>query len=237
LSFSKADANIILADNISKYKEIKLRLLNGTHTFSCALALFCGYNTVKEAMQNDTFREFVKELVYKELIPATLNEDITEEEAKTFAANVMDRFSNPFIAHEWINICAQYTLKMNARTIPLLLNYYKLNNRVPRHMALGFAAYLLFMRSTKNTEKDNCFEGRTQSREYTIHDEKAAVLYQHWNKTSITASVHSILSDASLWGSNLAILPNFEKNVIGAIEVLNNKGGIEAILQKELITL
>ena len=48
---------------------------------------------------------------------------------------------------------------------------------------------------------------------------------------------NSILSDQNLWGSDLTKLPDFEKNVIGAMEVLQGKGGMAAILQKELITL
>ena len=40
LSFSLCDEGVIIATDISKFRELKLRLLNGTHTLSCGLAVF-----------------------------------------------------------------------------------------------------------------------------------------------------------------------------------------------------
>lgn len=38
LSFSSVDSGIVITDNITHFKELKLRLLNGTHTLSCGVA-------------------------------------------------------------------------------------------------------------------------------------------------------------------------------------------------------
>ena len=54
LSFSKCDDSVVLAPDINKFRELKLRLLNGTHTLSCGLAYLSGFVTVKEAMQDET---------------------------------------------------------------------------------------------------------------------------------------------------------------------------------------
>src|SRR5690606_22537384 len=50
LSFAAADPRVVITPDIEKFKELKLRLLNGSHTFACGLALLCGFRTVKEAM-------------------------------------------------------------------------------------------------------------------------------------------------------------------------------------------
>src|SRR5690606_24836521 len=50
LSFGQTDSGVIVAPDIEMYRELKLRLLNGTHTLSCGLAFLSGFNTVKEAM-------------------------------------------------------------------------------------------------------------------------------------------------------------------------------------------
>jgi succinyl-CoA synthetase alpha subunit len=50
LSFSKADPGLIITADIDLFRELKLRLLNGSHTFSCGLAFLAGFNTVKEAV-------------------------------------------------------------------------------------------------------------------------------------------------------------------------------------------
>jgi tagaturonate reductase len=55
LSFHAIDEQIKIEENIDSYCELKLRLLNGTHSFCCALAMLCNFETVSEAMRNATF--------------------------------------------------------------------------------------------------------------------------------------------------------------------------------------
>ncbi|WP_290707071.1 tagaturonate reductase [Flavihumibacter sp. CACIAM 22H1] len=48
LRFSQADPGMIINKDINKFRELKLRMLNGTHSFSCGLAILKGFATVKE---------------------------------------------------------------------------------------------------------------------------------------------------------------------------------------------
>jgi len=41
---------VIIAPNIERYRERKLRLLNGTHTLNCGLVHLAGFKTVSEVM-------------------------------------------------------------------------------------------------------------------------------------------------------------------------------------------
>src|SRR5689334_11758331 len=50
LSFAKADDGVKVEPNIDLYRELKLRLLNGTHTLSCCVAFLAKCDTVKQAM-------------------------------------------------------------------------------------------------------------------------------------------------------------------------------------------
>src|SRR5580700_1180592 len=52
LSFAAADEGVIIQPDIEIYRELKLRLLNGTHTLSCGLAWLAGFTTVKQAMDD-----------------------------------------------------------------------------------------------------------------------------------------------------------------------------------------
>jgi tagaturonate reductase len=232
LSFSKADAGVILAENISKYREIKLRLLNAPHTFICALAIWCGYSTVREAMLHTSFRNFISQLMHKEIIPAIAGDGIEEEEARIFAAKVLDRFANPFISHKWLSISLQYTSKILMRCIPILLNYYKRTGKVPLCMSIGFASYILFMNSKKNEKGE--YIGKINEREYIINDEKAAVLYMHWQKEKDALVVNSVLKDESLWNTDLTNLFEFEKNVLDSLEELKGRK-METLLQNTFI--
>lgn len=230
LSFAQVDAGVVLADNINKHREIKLRLLNAPHTFSCALALWSGFPIVKEAMENQAFKKYISALMLNEIVPTISGSEISEEEARVFAGKVIDRFANPFIAHEWLNISAQYTLKMASRCIPLLLNYHKKTNTLPQGMVLGLAAYLLFMNAKKNEQGQ--FVGTIHGKDFVITDDKASILYAHWQKGEIQAVVSSALSDASLWNTDLTTIQGLDKAVLDAIALLKSKGS-DILLQKE----
>jgi tagaturonate reductase len=234
LSFAKVDSSVILANNINKYREIKLRLLNAPHTFSCALAVCCGFSTVKQAMQYPAFRSFLFRLMTNEIIPALIGEEIDENEAKIFASKVLDRFANPFIDHEWINISSQYTSKMLMRCIPMLLKHYGRSQNPPGCIALGFAAYILFMNSTKNEQGQ--YWGKLRGKDYMIHDEKTPILVNHWTKEDLGKVVKSVLSDKSLWNTDLTRLYEFEKLVLSSLQLLKSDG-YQKLLHKELITL
>jgi tagaturonate reductase len=231
LSFAKDEKGVILTERIDKHRELKLRLLNAPHTFVCALAIWSRYSTVKEAMQHDPFRSLITELIYQEIIPSITNGEIGEKEAKTFAAKVLDRFSNPFIDHEWISISFQYTSKISMRCIPVLLNYYKREGKAPHYIALGFAAYILFMCSQKNEKGE--YTGKMNGTDYVINDDKASILHTYWQKGSTAEVVNAVLSDESLWNTDLTDLFQFEKTVLDNIERIKNKK-IESLLQSSI---
>ena len=60
LSFYKSDPGCIIEEDITVYRELKLRLLNATHTLSCAYAIRAGFDTVIEAMNDPEMRAFVE---------------------------------------------------------------------------------------------------------------------------------------------------------------------------------
>lgn len=199
LSFSEADGGVVIAPDINKFRELKLRLLNGTHSFSCGLAHLLGFRTVREAMRDEVFAAYITGLMLDEIAPLIAGDEISIEEANAFALQVIDRFRNNYIEHLWMNITVQYTSKMAMRNLPLLQKYYETNHAVPQLMALGFAAYILFMKP-----------GVT----YQVEDEKAALLFNHWNDhDNGTARVHAILSDKLIWGNNLTIYAGFAEMV------------------------
>ncbi len=76
LSFSKADEGVVITPDIDLFRELKLRLLNGSHTFSCGLAWLAGFRTVKEAMNNADFAVYISHLMMREIAPSITNDRI-----------------------------------------------------------------------------------------------------------------------------------------------------------------
>ena len=227
LSFREADNGVVIAPDINVFRELKLRLLNGSHTYTCGLAYLAGFNTVKEAMANPAFNQYITSLMMQEIAPAIITDGLTLEMARDFANKVLDRYRNPYIDHQWISITMQYSSKMKLRNIPVLLKHYEQNGSVPELMASGFAAHLLFMRSTKG--QDQLYYGTSFGKQYLVNDDHAAWYSEKWARMEAPELVNSILSDAGFWGADLSSLPGFAAAVTRYLQQLMAQGAADLI--------
>jgi len=227
LSFAAADNRIIITPDITKYKELKLRLLNGTHTTSCGLAFLSGISTVKEAMAHERFSAFISGLMLKEIAPA-IPYTLPKGEATAFGMQVLDRFRNPHLQHAWLSITVQYTSKMAMRVVPVLVRYFELYKTIPQNMALGFAAYLLFMKSVKKEEGK--YWGQSNSGFYPINDDAAAYYFDLWQEGFNANLVRTVLQNEKQWGIDLTMITGFEETVNKCLQHLIEHGALQTLL-------
>lgn len=230
LSFGQVDEGVVVVPDIESYREIKLRLLNGTHTLSCGIAFLSGFRTVKDAMDDAGFTHFINQLMLKEIAPA-IPYDIDYEHASAFAGKVLDRFRNPSIDHQWISISAQYSSKIKGRVIPLLLNHYKSHSVVPEHIALGFAAFIRFMKCKKSD--DGKYIGTNHGIDYVITDSQADIFCEAWQKDDLHDVAYTLLSNTMLWDADLCSLPGFKEAVLKHLQQVVAVG-TKQILAKEI---
>lgn len=221
LSFEQADAGVVVQPNINLFRELKLRLLNGTHTLSCGLAFLAGFGTVREAMEDECMAIFIHHLMLADLLPG-IPYTVDEKVGQRFGMQVLDRFRNPAIEHRWLAITMNYTAKMHMRNVATLLHYYKQLNAVPHYVALGFAAYLLFMRGTHQQEQ--VWYGEANGQAYPIQDEKADYFAELWNRLEPAELTHTVLHNSALWGHDLSGLPGFEAAVTRYLKKLLQHG-------------
>jgi tagaturonate reductase len=210
LSFSEADENIIIQEDINEYRELKLRLLNATHTFCSGPAVLAGFATVAEAMADEKFAAFATALMQNEIAPA-IPLQINEKKKIDFSNEVLNRFRNPVIEHQWLSITSNYTGKIKLRTIPLLTTYFKQGKNIPPLITTCFAAYIKFMKVFKiDNEK---YYGKACGREYVINDVQAAYFYKAWQQKDIQALVTAVLQNQFLWDTDLSVIPGFANAV------------------------
>jgi tagaturonate reductase len=227
LSFAEESEGIMIASDISKFREMKLRLLNGSHTFTCGLATLAGFETVKDAMMNESFSKFITKLTLEAIIPSITTENIKQEEAEQFASKVLDRYRNPFIEHKWLSICTQYSSKMKMRNVALIEEYEARFGSPSPLMSLGMAGHIFFMRSSKDL--DGNYYGSNQKNKYMITDENAAFYFQNWQLNNIASIVYSILENKDLWGTNLNQIDGFSDQVVQWLDILMDKGAVYVI--------
>lgn len=210
LGFAAADEGVVITPDITLFKELKLRLLNGTHSFNCGLAHLAGFHITREAVSHPVFAVFTKAL--QKEIASAIPFDIDPAVKQDFADKVFERFCNPFIDHQWLSITVQYTSKMKMRNVPLLEQHYTKSQSVPEHMALGFAGYLKFMRVRK--QDGAAFLGEWNGKAYEIRDDSAAYFFQQWgNGEDADKVIDRVLSDLQLWETDLTKLPGFADRV------------------------
>ena len=115
-------ATVVFAPDIAFYRERKLRLLNAVHTATTPLALLAGVRTVREAIAHPLLGEFQKRLLFDEIIPAT---NIPGDQARAFAHQVLERFANPWLEHEYRVIATNQEEKFRIRVLPLILASFR----------------------------------------------------------------------------------------------------------------
>ncbi len=162
LSFAKTDDSICIAPSIVKFRELKLRLLNGTHTFSCAFAILAGFDTVIEAMRDHGFKTFIQHLAQDEIVPCVVSENITKEDAIQFSIKVLERFANPYIEHKWTSIAMNFEEKMKMRNGFLMETFAATHKNPSKFMSIGFAAFVVYMEQMHQKNiviEDYCKDG------------------------------------------------------------------------------
>ncbi len=210
LSFAAADPDVIITPTIERYREQKLRLLNGTHTVTASLGFLQGRDTVYECMQDTAMSSFVENVMLKEIEP-TLAVTVREN-AHPFALDVLDRFRNPYTAHRLLSITQQATAKMKMRNIPTLLRYVEQFKTLPDLLVKGFAAHLLFMRAVK--KEGVKYFGSRGGELYLVQDDQAEYFYEAWKsiqrpdqEADLRSFVLKVCQNTELWDSDLSTVP------------------------------
>jgi tagaturonate reductase len=218
LGFALPGSGVVVESSINKYKELKLRLLNGTHTFACGMAFMAGFEYVQDAMSDKAMYNTIRNLLMEEIVRSL---PYDEAETLAFATSVLERFGNPFIDHKWINIALNYTQKMAFRNIDTIRRYYEKFQQVPQCMAMGFAYYIRFMNVYKQDENQVLY-GKLNGKVYAINDPQAGAFYQLQQQYAGSDLVKAVLGKADWWQTDLNKLPGFTEAVIREYEKIKN---------------
>ena len=152
IPFDKTNLNVIVTDDLNRYRVRKVRILNGAHTAMIPYALLSGVQTVKECMENEEIYTFVRKCIFDEVIP-TLN--LPESELKEYAEDVFIRFKNPYIKHLCASISLNSVSKFKVRVLPSLLEYIKRTGEKPQNLLFSFAKLIEFYKKcTPNDDPD-----------------------------------------------------------------------------------
>lgn len=208
------DPRVVIGDDITPYRERKLRLLNGTHTAMTPVALLCGCETVRDAVEDASVGAFIRRVMLDEIAPF-----VAAPDADAFAREVLGRFANPFIRHEIADIALQQTMKLRVRIIPPILAFAGETGAVPASLAFAFAAYLRWMRGD--------VEGTRPA------DDQGGPIRALWAERGADAATvaRRACADEATWGADLSAVPGFASAVAGYLVRMVEIGTPAALAQ------
>ena len=149
LPFHKCGLNVLFVKDVAPYRTRKVRILNGAHTSLVPAAYLLGVETVRESVEHPLLGIFLRQTLFEEIIPTL---DLPKDELTAFAAEVMERFKNPFIKHYLMSIALNSISKFQVRVLPSLLEYMKRYGRAPERLSFSFAALIAFYKGKRGND-------------------------------------------------------------------------------------
>jgi tagaturonate reductase len=123
--------NISLVSDIDASFLRKVRILNGAHTGMVAKFLPQGFRTVRDVMQDADARDWVRGLIFEEIVPCIVTR--TETPAR-FAFQTIERLSNPFFEHKLADISMGHATKVTIRLQSSYDDYRKIYGEEPQRL-------------------------------------------------------------------------------------------------------
>ena len=194
-----AGINAIWTADVSPYKKMKVRVLNGLHTSMVFPGMLAGLETVADCMEDPQLLAYLTRLLQRQILPTLPDSD----DVRAFADAVAQRFRNPYLRHRLQSISLNSVSKYRARVLPTLLERTAAEGKTPRAFILSLSALIYWYKTAE-----------------TVPDDPAVV--QKLRGEPIGA----LLRDTALWGTDLGALA---ADVLFCTELIKNSGIREAI--------
>lgn len=221
LPFEAAGLNTLIVDDLTSYRTRKVRILNGAHTAMTPVAFLSGLDTVEESVNQREVGEFIKELIYEEIIPAL---DAPRTELNEYAKEVLDRFKNPYIKHYLLSISLNSISKFKTRNLPTLFDFVKRYDALPARLVFSFGSLLYF------------YKGKRGNEDIKLDDHPTVItllgsLWERYNngELELTQLVKEVLADVQLWGEDLTAIHGLTEAMADYLLQIENDGVLAAI--------
>lgn len=129
-------------DNVVPYEEMKLRMLNGSHSFLAYLGYLAGYEHINDCMNDEAYKQATLSLMLQQQAP-TLNVP-PQVNLQQYAEKLIERFSNPSLKHRTWQIAMDGTQKLPQRLLDSI-RWHITHNSDFSLLALGVAGWMRYV--------------------------------------------------------------------------------------------
>ena len=209
-------AGVQMVKDVLPWEQMKLRMLNGSHSFLAYLGYLAGYAHINECMEDASFREAARRVMLNEQAP-TLR--ITDVDLTAYADSLIDRFANPALQHRTWQIAMDGSQKLPQRMLDGIRVHLERNRAWPL-LALGVAGWIRYVSGTD--ERGDAIDVRDP-----LSDKIQSIV----KASSEAERVNALLTLSEVFGQDLPHNSVFVDAVNEAYQRLTRYGARQAVIE------
>ncbi|KNC90405.1 mannitol dehydrogenase family protein [Trabulsiella odontotermitis] len=214
-AWEKAGAELV--KDVIPFEEMKLRMLNGSHSFLAYLGYLAGYQHINDCMEDDNYRRAAHALMLNEQAPTLKVKGV---DLAHYADLLIERYSNPALRHRTWQIAMDGSQKLPQRMLDSVRWHLAHQSRFDL-LALGVAGWMRYVGGVD--EQGNAIE---------VCDPLLPVIQQTVKQSPEgEARVQALLGIEAIFGKELPLESTFVKNVTDAYLLLLEKGAKATVAQ------
>ena len=204
----KAGAELV--SDVIPFEEMKLRMLNGSHSFLAYLGYLAGYQHINDCMGDDNYRRAAHDLMLKEQAPTLKVQNV---DLARYADLLIERYTNPALRHRTWQIAMDGSQKLPQRMLDSV-RWHLADNSSFTLLALGVAGWMRYVGGVD--EQGNAIE---------VCDPLLPVIQAAVQQSEEGESrVKALLAIEAIFGNDLPQQGQFVDQVTNAYLSLLNKG-------------
>ncbi|XHA15167.1 mannitol dehydrogenase family protein [Citrobacter farmeri] len=208
-------AGVQMVSDVRPWEEMKLRMLNGSHSFLAYLGYLSGFQHINECMQDSAFREAAYRLMMNEQAP-TLS--ITGVDLTGYAQSLIERFANPALKHKTWQIAMDGSQKLPQRMLAGIRLHLARESAWPL-LALGVAGWMRYVSGIDDA-------GSTIDVRDPLSDKIRSIVAASHEDQRVVA----LLSLQEVFGNDLPHNPAFVQAIETAWQRIAQRGAHQAVI-------
>ncbi|WP_019616917.1 fructuronate reductase [Psychromonas ossibalaenae] len=202
--------------DVVPFEEMKLRMLNGSHSFLAYLGYLGGYKHISDTMTNQYYRQAALDMMLKAQAPTLNMPKGTDIEG--YAQLLIERFTNPSLKHQTWQIAMDGSQKLPQR-MGGSLRFHLSNGSDYKWLALGIAAWMRYVSGSDE-----------QNQEIDVRDPMREQFKAIYDKHGIHVSaVKTLLGLEAVFADDLIKNESFVDQVSNAYQQLISEGARSAV--------
>ncbi|KJG09434.1 fructuronate reductase [Photobacterium kishitanii] len=202
--------------DVVPFEEMKLRMLNGSHSFLAYLGYLGGYAHISDTMTNDSYRKAAFDMMMQAQAPTLTMPEGTDLQA--YASLLIERFTNPSLKHQTWQIAMDGSQKIPQRMGGSLRHHLEQHTDY-KWLAMGIAGWMRYVAAVDE-----------QSNPIDVRDPMVAQFNAIYAEHGIQPSVvTALLSIEAIFGTDLIQNQSFVNTLTEAYQLIITQGARAAV--------